>query len=203
MYKRQAENNSQRQQRGEGNSPDGNQNGNRGGNDQQSADNDSPNQRTDSTQSQQGELAQNGDNANGGGAGGGDRLRQFAEQLGRGDGALNNGGPITGNDYVNWSDQLRDVESVLEPGDLRNQLATVRDRVAAFRGEYRDRGQRPPVEAVRQQILMPLAQVRVWVQEELTRQENASSLVSLDRDPVPENYSELVRRYYEKLGSAQ
>jgi hypothetical protein len=50
---------------------------------------------------------------------------------------------------------------------------------------------------------MPLAQVRVWVQEELTRQENASSLVSLDRDPVPENYSELVRRYYEKLGSAQ
>jgi hypothetical protein len=50
---------------------------------------------------------------------------------------------------------------------------------------------------------MPLAQVRVWVREELSRQENANSLVPLDRDPVPENYSELVRQYYEKLGSAQ
>jgi hypothetical protein len=27
--------------------------------------------------------------------------------------------------------------------------------------------------------------------------------VPLDRDPVPDNYSELVRKYYEKLGSAQ
>jgi hypothetical protein len=50
---------------------------------------------------------------------------------------------------------------------------------------------------------VPLEQVRVWVQEELARQENAASLVPLDRDPVPENYSTLVRQYYEKLGSAQ
>jgi hypothetical protein len=92
---------------------------------------------------------------------------------------------------------------VLDPADLRNQLATVRDRVAAFRGEYRDRGRRPPAETVRQQILAPMAQVRVWVQEELARQENAGSLVPLDRDPVPEKYSEQVRQYYEKLGSAK
>jgi hypothetical protein len=41
------------------------------------------------------------------------------------------------------------------------------------------------------------------VQEELARQENAGSLVPLDRDPVPEKYSEQVRQYYEKLGSAK
>ena len=29
------------------------------------------------------------------------------------------------------------------------------------------------------------------------------SLVPLDRDPVPDNYTELVREYYKKLGSGQ
>ena len=104
---------------------------------------------------------------------------------------------------MNWSDQLRDVQSVLDSPDLRNQLATVRDRAAGFRAEYRNGRQLPSPDAVRQQILMPMAQVRVWVREELALQENANSLVPLDRDPVPENYSELVRQYYEKLGSAQ
>ena len=197
-----AENNSQRQQNGERNSANGSQNGNRSGPKPQAANNNSANPQSDSSQSQRGEQAQNNANADGGG-GNRDRLRQFAEQLGRGDRAADNGGPITGNDFVNWSDQLREVESVLDPADLRNQLATVRDRVAAFRGEYRDRGRRPPAETVRQQILAPMAQVRVWVQEELARQENAGSLVPLDRDPVPEKYSEQVRQYYEKLGSAK
>jgi hypothetical protein len=176
----------------------------------QVANHDSPGQ--ENNPSQRGETGQqpSGPNdgespaaATGDGAGKADRLRQFAERLGQGNRAANNGGPITGNDFVNWSDQLRDVETVLDPADLRNQLATLRDRVAALRGNYRERGERPDAAAVRQQILMPLEQVRVWVREELARQENASSLVPLDRDPVPENYSAIVRQYYEKLGSAQ
>ena len=104
---------------------------------------------------------------------------------------------------MNFTDQLRDVQTVLDPADLRNQLATVRERLAGYRAEYRDRGQVPSEATVREQILVPLTQVRVWLQEEAARQENASSLVPLDRDPVPENYSDLVRTYYEKLGSAQ
>jgi hypothetical protein len=161
-----------------------------------------------STTSQAGEQAQNGENANGaGGAEGGarnaDRLRQIAESLGRGDRAASNGGPITGNNYANWSQQLRDVESVLDSQDLRNQLAIVRDRVGAFRSEYRNGRRAPSPDIIREQLLLPLSQVQVWVQEELARQENSSSLVPLDRDPVPENYSELVRKYYEKLGSAR
>jgi hypothetical protein len=181
----------------------------------QQAGNDSPSQSPQSsgaTPSQTGEQAQNGENAteaggaDGGakeGAGNADRLRQIAESLGRGDLAANNGGPITGNDYAAWSQQLRDVESVLDSQDLRNQLAIVRDRVGAFRSEYRNGRRAPSPDIVREQLLLPLSQVQVWVQEELARQQNSSSLVPLDRDPVPENYSELVRKYYEKLGSAR
>jgi hypothetical protein len=199
------------QQNGQGEAAAGNNagSGNRGGNTQQQADNNSSSQQADSSQPRQAGQARNGGGANvGGGAdggarGGGDGLRRFAEQLGRGNRAADDGGPITGNGFVNWSDRLRDVEQVLDSQDLRNQLTTVRERVAVFRGEYRDRGRMPDGEVVRQQILAPLTQVRVWVQEELTRRQNADSLVPLDRDPVPENYSELVRKYYEKLGSAQ
>jgi hypothetical protein len=222
-----AENNSQREQRAEGNpggsaanngneqaqNPlDGEDNaaagnngrpGNRAGGGQQSANNNSSDQQANSTESQRAGQGQNGGNANGGGGAGGERLRQFVQQLGRGGLDPNSGGPITGNNFVNWSDRLSDVERVLDPADLRNQLATVRERVATLRADYRDRGRAPQEKAVREQILVPLTQVRVWLREELARQENANSLVPLDRDPVPENYSELVRKYYETLGSAQ
>ncbi len=133
---------------------------------------------------------------------GSDRLGQLAGQLGALAG-VDEGGPITGNGYVNWSGRLRDVEQALDPQDLRNQLATVRERVAVLRTDYRERGRLPQNDVVRSQILAPMTQVRVWVQEELSRQENAASLVPLDRDPVPDAYAEAVRKYYEKLGSAQ
>jgi exonuclease V gamma subunit len=98
---------------------------------------------------------------------------------------------------------MRDVEQALDPQDLRNQLTTVRERTSALRAQYRLNGRRPDDKYVREQILVPMTQVRVWLQEEIARQQNANSLVPLDRDPVPDNYSELVRKYYEKLGSAQ
>jgi hypothetical protein len=187
----------------QGEAPAGNngQRGNRSGN-QQQAGNNSQGQRRGTEQQQSAQDGGSQQAAAGGGAGGGDRLRQFTQQLGAQNGG-GDGGPITGNNYVNWSGRLRDVEQVLDPQDLRNQLATVRERTAVLRANYRERGQLPQSDVVRSQILAPMTQVRVWLQEELSRQEDTASLVPLDRDPVPDNYSELVRKYYEKLGSAQ
>jgi len=79
----------------------------------------------------------------------------------------------------------------------------VNDRAGAFRAAYRKQQHLPSPVDIHDQLLIPLSQVRVWVQEELARQENTASLVPLDRDPVPESYSRLVGKYYEKLGSAQ
>ena len=187
----------------QGEAPAGNngQRGNRSGN-QQQANNNSQGQRGGTEPQQNAQDGGSQQAAAGGGAGGGDRWRQFTQQLGAQNGGGDRG-PITGNDYVNWSGRLRDVEQVLDPQDLRNQLATVRERTAVLRANYRERGQLPQSDVVRSQILAPMTQVRVWLQEELSRQENTASLVPLDRDPVPDNYSELVRKYYEKLGSAQ
>jgi hypothetical protein len=192
----------QDEQDGQGHAQAGNngERGTRGGN-QQQANNNSQGQRG-GTEHRQG--GQNGGSQQtvAGGEGVGDRLRQFAQQLGAQNGG-GDGGPITGNNYVNWSGRLRDVEQVLDPQDLRNQLATVRERIGVLRADYRERGQLPPGEVVRSQILAPMTQVRVWLQEEISRQDNSASLVPLDRDPVPDAYAEAVRKYYEKLGSAQ
>ena len=104
---------------------------------------------------------------------------------------------------MNWADRLRDVQEAVDPADLRNQLQTVRERASVLRGEYRERGRLPDEAVVREQILVPLTQVRVWLREELARKEHSDNLVPLDRDPVPDGYAELVKKYYEKLGSAQ
>ena len=53
------------------------------------------------------------------------------------------------------------------------------------------------------QIAGPLVEVRDRVAEELARRESNDALVPIDRDPVPPQFSELVRRYYEQLGKSE
>jgi hypothetical protein len=159
--------------------------------------------------SAQGGSEQGGSNGQAGGDG--DRLREVARQFGGantsgGGGAGGLGGfngPITGNQFVNWSDRMREVEQVVDSPDLRNRLAEARERVAAYRGDFRRRGQKPDPNALRTQVLAPMAEVQTRLQEDLARLANSKSLVPLDHDPVPENYSEMVRQYYEKLGGGQ
>jgi hypothetical protein len=142
--------------------------------------------------------------ADGGGDNAGrERLRQFAQQLGGGRGGLGENGPITGSNYVEWSDRMRDVEQTVDSQDVRNQLATVRERVGVYRRYYRQDGRLPSSEEVQNKVLAPLALARDWVGQELARAQNDRSLVPLDRDPVQEKYTDLVRKYYEKLGSPQ
>jgi hypothetical protein len=146
---------------------------------------------------------------NGNGGGGLDRLRQMVQNLGsRGGsggahGVGGRNGPVTGNDYSSWTERVRDVEQVLDAPEMRNQLATARERVGALRADFRRNGKKPDPETVRTQVLQPMTEVRTWLRDELARREDANSLVPLDHDPVPENYSELVRKYYEKLGGGQ
>lgn len=132
-------------------------------------------------------------------------VRQFggahgAGGLNRGEGAV--GGPITGSDFVDWASRMRDVEQVLDEQALRNQLATARERAASMRADFRQSRIKPKADLVRRQILDPINEVRVELHDDLARITDTNNLVPLDHDPVPENYSELVRKYYEKLGGS-
>jgi hypothetical protein len=175
-------------------------------------------------QGRQGEQAQSGQ------AGRGDRTARDAAQRGAGRGGRQNtttdgggggysdggrwdfdrilnpdtgrlAGPIiTGENFAPWSERLRDVEEMIDLPDLRNDVAAARERVRLMRQEFKRDSKKPDWAVVRLQVIKPLVEVRDRIAEELARRQSTDSLVPIDRDPVPNRYSELVRRYYEELG---
>jgi hypothetical protein len=109
-------------------------------------------------------------------------------------------GPLTGRDFRQWSDRLREVEEMLSEPDLRNDVAQVRDRARAIRAEFTRHGTEPQWSLVEMQITNPLTELRNRIGEELAKLQSAEAMVPIDRDPVPGRFTELVRRYYENLG---
>jgi hypothetical protein len=127
----------------------------------------------------------------------------FLDQLGGEDGGSFAGGPITGAEYSQWSDRLRDVEEMLDQPELRAEAARIRDRARNLRQDMRRNSVEPQWDLVKMEIAGPLVELRTRVAEELARRESKEALVPIDRDPVPTRYSELVRRYYEQLGRSE
>jgi len=132
-------------------------------------------------------------------------LANFFDQGGPDGGGGGGGteGPITGRDYLDWSERLGNVEEMLDIPDLRNEVARIRDRARAIRSDLQRHSKQPQWALVKMQIAEPLAQVRDRITEELARRESTDALVPIDRDPVPTKFSDLVRRYYEKLGATE
>ena len=98
---------------------------------------------------------------------------------------------------------MRDVEEMIDTPELRNDVARVRERAREMRTDFKKHSKNPQWPLVKSQIATPLAELRNRVSEELARREKSDSLVPIDRDPVPGKYSDLVRRYYEKLGAEE
>ena len=90
---------------------------------------------------------------------------------------------------------------MVDDPDLRQELATVRDRARDMRIDFKRHSKPPQWDLVQTKILRPLQAIQEKVREELQRRQDPDSLIAIDRDPVPSRYSELVRSYYEKLGS--
>jgi len=109
-------------------------------------------------------------------------------------------GPLTGRDFRQWSDRLRNVEEILSEPDLRNDVARVRDSARAIRAEFTRHGKEPEWNLVEQQITEPLTELRNRIGEELAKLKPDETIVPIDRDPVPGRFAELVKRYYENLG---
>jgi hypothetical protein len=61
----------------------------------------------------------------------------------------------------------------------------------------------PRWNVIQEQVARPLAELQQRVSIELLRRTAKDAIVPLDRDPVPPQYSEKTRRYYERLGSGR
>ena len=111
--------------------------------------------------------------------------------------------PISGEDFLNWSDRLRDVEEMVDDPELRAEAARIRDEARAIRAEMKRHSKEPNWNLVRVNVAQPLVELSNRVSDELLRRNSKQALVPLDRDPVPPKYSEKTRRYYERLGSGK
>lgn len=118
-------------------------------------------------------------------------------------GSERNVAPIKGEDFLKWSDRLRDVEEMVDDPDLRAEAARIRDQARAIRAEFKRHSQEPNWNLVRVNVAEPLVELTNRLSDELLRRASKQALVPLDRDPVPPKYSEKTRRYYERLGSGK
>ena len=69
--------------------------------------------------------------------------------------------------------------------------------------ESKRHSKEPNWDLVQEFIGRPLVELRNAVNEELLRRESSDKLVPIDREPVPPEFVEQVRRYYERLGSGR
>jgi hypothetical protein len=110
---------------------------------------------------------------------------------------------LTGEGFRDWTDRLRDVEEMVGDPRLRAEAARIRDRATALRAEFKRHSKEPNWDFVQESIVRPLVELRQAVSEELLRRESKDALVPIDREPVPPEFIEQVRHYYERLGSGQ
>jgi hypothetical protein len=118
-------------------------------------------------------------------------------------GANRESAPITGEDFLKWSDRLRDVEEMVDDPELRAEAARIRDQARAIRAEFKRHSKEPNWGLVRVNVAEPLVELSNRVSDELLRRNSKQAIVPLDRDPVPPKYSEKTRRYYERLGTGK
>lgn len=111
--------------------------------------------------------------------------------------------PFTGEDFREWSDRLRDVEEMLGDPQLSAEAGRIRERARALRAESKRHSAPPNWDLVKMQVAEPLAELLDKVRTELLKRTKSDLLVPLDRDPVPPEYAEQVRKYYERLGTGK
>jgi len=110
-------------------------------------------------------------------------------------------GPIQGGNFREWAERLRDVETVLDDSKLRELAAQVQDAAWDIRLDLKRKSNPPTWPVVQERVAEPLYELRDRLVEELARISGKDELAPLDRDLVPTRYADLVRRYYEELGS--
>ncbi|MEM7601007.1 MAG: hypothetical protein AAF357_06280, partial [Verrucomicrobiota bacterium] len=110
-------------------------------------------------------------------------------------------GPITGDGYKEFRDSLGNIEEMIPQEDLRNQVARVADEARQMRVEFSRDNLPPGAASIDQKITQPLLELRQRLSEELAKLNRENPIAPIDRDPVPSEFRDLVRRYYEELGS--
>lgn len=110
---------------------------------------------------------------------------------------------MTGTKYTDFNERLRDVESMISDPKLQAEAAKIRERARSLRADFKRHSQTPNWDLVRTTVHEPMLELQKQIAEEIARRDKPDSLVPVDKDPVPTRYQNLVRTYYERLGSGK
>ena len=111
--------------------------------------------------------------------------------------------PLTGDDFRDWSDRLRDVEEMVDDPELRAEASRIREQAREIRKELNRHSEEPNWDLIKMKVAEPLAELQDRVVEEILRRGSDEAMVPVDRDPVPAQYQDAVRKYYEQLGGGK
>ena len=111
--------------------------------------------------------------------------------------------PLTGEDFRDWSDRLRDVEEMVADPELRAEASRIREQAREIRKDLKRHSEEPNWDLIKMKVARPLAELQDRVAEEIMRRDSDDALIPLDRDPIPAEYQDAVRRYYERIGSGK
>lgn len=130
------------------------------------------------------------------------RGQQLTEQWEQMFGPQNAGArPLSGAEYKGWINQLKDVEQMLDDPELKAEASRIRERAREIRAEIRRHSKEPQWDLVRSLLAQPLDELQSRINEEILKKESRDALVPIDRQPVPAEFQNHVRKYYERLGS--
>lgn len=111
--------------------------------------------------------------------------------------------PLTGDDFRDWSDRLRDVEEMVDDPELRAEASRIREQAREIRKDLNRHSEEPNWDLIKMKVAEPLAELQDRVVEEILRRSSDEAMVPVDRDPVPAQYQDAVRKYYEQLGGGK
>ena len=101
---------------------------------------------------------------------------------------------------MEWSDRLYDIEVVIQDADAQTAVAKARKASRELRKNYKRHSQAPDQETLENEILRPLLEAADKLDTRLYELNREDELAPVGRDPVPDRYEEIVRRYFEELG---
>ncbi len=119
---------------------------------------------------------------------------------GQGSGNTRGGSAITGGGYEEWRDRLADLEAVVTDPEAQSAVARARRAGIEMRKDFKRHSKEPDQARIENEILRPLAEAATELNVRLRELDREDPLAPVGRDPVPDRYTEIVRRYFEELG---
>jgi hypothetical protein len=119
---------------------------------------------------------------------------------GHGSGNSRGGSAITGGGYEEWRDRLADLEAVVTDPEAQSAVARARRAGIEMRKDFKRHSKEPDQARIENEILRPLAEAATELDARLRELDREDPLAPVSRDPVPDRYNEIVRRYFEELG---